>query len=122
MIVEALSQLVAGNLSWFVDIVMNNLHWTFALLAFVVITLTEVGVKKNHLRNFIFLVGFLYAFSSLADLTGLVLISAGIFLIFQLVILIFWHDSWAKKHPLAQLSFIVFLFLLLSMLVTFGII
>lgn len=121
MILEALSQLLSGNLFWFVEIVLNNLHWVFALFAFVVIANKELGIG-NYYRGFIFLVGLLWAFSSIADLTGLVIFSAGIFLIFQFLIIIFYPPSLAKKHPGLQLSVIVTAFLLASMLLTFGLI
>ena len=119
MIIEALSQLVSGNLFWFVEIVLNNLHWAFALFAFTVFFLENFGY---HYRNFIFLVGSLWAIVSIADIFGMLFYSAGIFLLMQLVLKIFWPDWLMKKRPMLQIYIIWIGFVGLSLLLTLGII
>jgi len=122
MIIEALSQLFSGNLSWFFDIVLNNLHWVFALFAFNLIASQEAGVNYNYIRNFVFLVGSLWAFVSIAGIIGMSLFSAGLFLVVQLLLITFWPKSLSKKYPSLQVYIIWFLYSALSLLLTFGII
>ena len=124
MLLQALNELLSGNFYWFVGITLNNLYWFFALFAFVVISNRENGLDsnpvRNPIRNFVFLALFLWSVSSLGSLLGLVFLSAGIFLFFQLALVIFWTDYLAKKHPSLMVVVLVSTFLLASTLMTLG--
>jgi len=118
MIIEAVSQLLSGNLFWFVEIVINNLHWTFALFAYTVIAYKEGGIEKNHKRNFIFLMGLLWAWVSLAALAGITSWPSGSFYLVSLGLFFFLPKKLKKFEGYLNVA----IYILLGILFTLAII
>jgi len=120
VLLEVINGIVNGaNPLLWLEIGLNNLHWSFAIFAFVYISYKDVGFEKNYIRNFLFLTLLLWAAGSLLEITSLVILSPGIFLIFQFVFPIFWDNTpWQKRFPTGQLAIYLILVLFIGILIT----
>ena len=95
MLLETLSHIMAFDFVWVAALILNNLHWVFALFAFAFIE------EKGHrpVWHFLLTVGLLYAFSDIMGLAGWILIPAIVYVTFQLAFLIYFPEgSWPRKN------------------------
>ncbi len=112
MLLEFLSRALAFDLVWISELILNNLHWAFILLAYVVIA----SNGKHGFKNFVFLVLLLYAAVELEQMQGLVFVPLLVFIPVNFVLEIFLKDTALEKH---QLKIIVFLFFFVTFIHTF---
>jgi len=95
MLLEFLSHLLSFDFVWIASLIMNNLHWLFALMAFVVIA--EKG--KRPVWHFLVLIGFLYAFVDVMAIGGWILAPILIMTAFQFFLgLYFPEGSWPQRN------------------------
>ena len=95
MLLETLSHIMAFDFAWIAALILNNLHWVFALFAFAFIA------EKGHrpVWHFLVLTALLYAFGDILGLTGWILVPFILAAPFQLGIdLFFPAGSWPRKN------------------------
>jgi hypothetical protein len=123
VMLEVINGIVNGvNPLLWLELGLNNLHWSFAIFAFVYITYKDAGFGKHYIRNFLLLTLLLWAAGSIFNLIDLVILSPGIFLIFQFFFSIYWDGTpWQKRFPTGMLVIYLALVFLLGFLITFGV-
>ncbi len=110
MLLEFISHALAFDLNWIAALILNNLHWVFALFAFVFIA------EKGHrpVWHFLVFTGLLYAFGDILGLTGWILIPFILAGPFQLGIgLYFPEGSWPRRN----FTIIVAIFLMVTIFI-----
>ncbi len=112
MVLELLSHLMSFDFVWVAGLVLNNLHWVFAIFAYVFIS--DGGKKPVWL--FLSTIILLYAFVDFFDIAGWVFVPIGLFLIIQFVMTIFFENTSLEKH---YLKLVVVVFVVLSFIQTF---
>ena len=113
MLLEFLLHLLSFDLSWIAMLVLNNLHWVFALVAFTI--LAEGG--KRTTWHFLVLIGFLYAFVDVMELGGWILLPMIILIPLELFIgLYFKEGTWPQRN---FVKFVTVLIFVLSFIHTF---
>ena len=112
MLTEFLAHALAFDLVWIVGLIFNNLHWLFALGAFVVIA----NNGKRPVWHFLLTIGLLWAIIDLELFMNLAFAPMLIFVPLNWSIRIFTKDTSLEKHGL---KIIVVVFLLLAFVNTF---
>lgn len=113
MLLEFLTHAMAFDLAWIVQLVMGNLHWLFALMAFVFIA------EKGHrpVWHFLVLIGFLYAFLDVMEMGGWILMPMIILAPFQIGFGLFFKEgTWPQRNFVKILTVLI---LVLSFVHTF---
>lgn len=105
MLLEFLSHAMSFDLAWIASLIMGNLHWVFALGAFVVIA--EKG--KKPVWHFLVLIGFLYAFVDVMELGGWILVPMMLLVPLQLFIgLYFDEGTWMQRNFVKIVTVLIF--------------
>lgn len=105
MLLEFLSHAMSFDLVWIASLIMGNLHWLFALGAFVVIA--EKG--KKPVWHFLVLIGFLYAFLDVMELGGWILVPMMLLAPLQISIgLYFEEGTWAQRNFVKIVTVLIF--------------
>lgn len=112
MLTQFLAHAMVFDLVWILGVIMGNLHWLFALGAFVIIS--ENG--KRPVWHFLVVVGMLWAAVDLEFFMGLVFAPMLIFVSLNWLVRIFIKDTSLEKHGM---KIIVFLFFLTAFINTF---
>ena len=112
MLTEFLAHAMAFDLVWIVGLIMGNLHWLFALAAFVIIA--EDG--KRPVWHFLVIVGLLWAAVDLELFMSLAFAPMLIWVPLDWSVKIFIKDTSLEKHGM---KIIVFLFCLMAFINTF---
>lgn len=112
MLFEFLSHLLSFDLVWIASLILNNLHWVFALIAFVVIS----GNGKRWLWPFLCTIGLLWAIVDFLGIMGWLLVPIATFVIIQFFMTIYFENTRLEKH---FLKIVVIVFLTLSFINTF---
>ena len=94
MFIEFMSHVLSLDLPWIAGFILGNLHWVFALFAYVIIA----GQAKKPVWSFLLLMGGLYAALDIAGLAGWIFVPLLIFLPMNLVISIFLEGTVFQKH------------------------
>lgn len=105
MLLEFLSHAMSFDLPWIASLIMGNLHWLFALGAFVVIA--EKG--KKPVWHFLVLIGFLYAFLDVMELGGWIMVPMIILAPLQIGIgLYFEEGTWMQRNFVKVVTVLIF--------------
>ena len=107
MLLEFLSHLLSFDLSWIALLVLNNLHWVFALAAAAYIFFDY----KKMLVPFILVVGMCWAavdFSSVTGWAWTLPVFLGIFYISRIAVLIFCQEIKSLKNILPVVNIVHF--------------
>lgn len=112
MLLELLSHLLSFDFVWVAGLMLNNLHWVFAIFAYVFIA----GEGKNSVWAFLSTVILLYAIVDLFGFLAWVFVPVGLFLIVQFVMEIFFENTRLEKH---YLTLVVAIFVVASFIQTF---
>ena len=112
MLTQFLVHAMAFDLVWILGVIMGNLHWLFALGAFVIISKNG----KRPVWHFLVIVGLLWAAVDLEFFMSLVFAPMLIFVSLNWVVTIFIKDTSLEKH---EMKIIVFLFFLTTFINTF---
>lgn len=113
MLLEFLSHAAALDLAWIASLILGNLHWVFAIMAF---TIIAEGSKRS-VWHFLVLMGFLYAFLDVMELGGWILAPLILMVPIQLFVgLYFPKGSWPERN---FVKIVTVLFFALSFIHTF---
>lgn len=112
MLLEFLSHAMAFDLVWIASLIASNLHWVFALMAYVVI----VHKGERPIWQFLLVVALLWAITDFTGMAGWVMIPLLTFVIISFVMPHFIDDTILHKH---STKITVILFLALSFVHTF---
>ena len=112
MLIQFLAHAMAFDLVWILGVIMGNLHWLFALGAFVIIA--ENG--KRPVWHFLVTIGLLWAAVDLELFMGLAFVPMLIWVPLDWGVRIFIKDTSLEKHGM---KIIVFLFCLGAFINTF---
>ena len=112
MLTQFLAHAMAFDLVWILGVIMGNLHWLFALGAFVIITNTG----KRPVWHFLVTVGLLWAVVDLELFMGLAFVPMLLWIPLDWTVKTFTKDTSLEKHGM---KIIVFLFCLLTFINTF---
>ena len=116
MLLQAVSEVISGNPFFLLNIAINNLHWTFALFAYVFLNHADRPIWKIFV-SFLVLVFFMWAFTPMFDMTGMGMLNPGLFLVFQFLIIIWWPENWSGQ---TRFYWIVFAFFAFALMITFN--
>ena len=97
---------------WIAGLVLSNLHWVFALAAFVVISHNG----KRSIWQFLIIVAMLYAIVDIGHIGGWIFAPLIIFVPLNFIITLFTESPALLKY---QLKIIIFAFFLLAFINTF---
>ena len=106
MLIQFLAHAMSFDLVWILGVIIGNLHWLFALGAFVIIS--ENG--KRPVWHFLLVIGLLWAAVDLEFFMSLVFVPMLIFVPLNLAVTIFIKDTSLEKHGL-KILVTAFLFL-----------
>ncbi len=113
MLLEFLSHAIAFDLAWIASLILGNLHWVFAIGAFVIIA--EKG--KKPIWHFLLIMGFLYAFLDVMELGGWILAPLIVLVPIQFFIILYFPEgSWPQRN---FVKIVTVLFFALSFIHTF---
>jgi len=112
MLMEFLSHALALNLGWIAMLIFGNLHWLFALVAYVLIA----NNGKRFLWPFLLTMGLLYAVVDIKAMFALVFASMILFIPVNFLLEAFLKNTSLEKH---QLKIIVVLFFVFTFTNTF---
>jgi len=102
---EFISHAMAFDLAWIAGLILGNLHWLFAIAAFVIIA--EKG--KRPVWHFLVMILFLYAFLDILDLGGWILVPMFFLMALELLIgLYFPVGSWAQRNFVKIVTVLIF--------------
>lgn len=109
---EFLSHAMTFDLIWIASLIMNNLHWVFALVAYVVI----VHNGKRPIWQFLLVVALLWSIVDFVGILGWIMVPILTFMIISFVMPHFIDNTALERH---SLKITVILFLALSFIHTF---
>ena len=109
---ELLSHLLSFDLFWVAALMLDNLHWVFAIFAYVFIS----GGGKKPIWGFLSTVILLYAIVDFFEFTAWVFIPIGLFTVIQFLMTFFFENTRFEKH---YLKIVVLVFVTLSFIHTF---
>ena len=112
MLIEFLSHAAALDLGWIVGLILGNLHWLFALGAFVIISHNG----RRPVWHFLVIFALLWAIVDMEHFLQLAFVPMLIFVPLDWTIRIFLENTSMEKHIL---KVIVGVFLLLTCINTF---
>lgn len=112
MLLEFISHAMAFDLVWIASLIMNNLHWLFALVAYVVIAHNG----KRPIWQFLLVITLLWAITDFTGMMGWVMVPLLTFMIISFVMPHFIDGTALEKH---SLKITIILFLMLSFVHTF---
>ena|SRR3989344_3543348 len=113
MLLEFLSHAMSFDMVWIASLIMGNLHWLFAISAFVLIS----NGGKRWLWPFLTMFALLWAIVDFAGIMGWIMVPIIFFtVVVSFLMQIFINGTILEKH---SLKIIVVLFLALSFVHTF---
>ncbi len=102
---EFISHALAFDLVWIASLIFGNLHWVFALVAFVIIA--EKG--KRPVWHFLVLIFFLYAFLDVMELGGWIIVPMFFLMALEFFIgLYFPEGSWVQRNFVKIVTVLIF--------------
>lgn len=116
MLLEFLSHAISLDLGWIANLLFTNIHWIFAVFAFVVLADSKGGSGKKFVWKFIVTMGLLYAAVDIGSLAGWAFPTQMVFIPINFGITIFTENTRFQKH---FIKIVVVVFFLLSFINTF---
>ncbi len=105
MLTQFLAHVMTFDLVWILGVIMGNLHWLFALGAFVIIA--ENG--KRPVWHFLVIVGLLWAAVDVEHFMGLAFAPMLVWVPLDWSVRIFTKDTSLEKHGLKIIVIIFFI-------------
>lgn len=112
MLLEFLSHAMSFDIAWIASLILGNLHWVFAISAFILVS----NGGKKLIWPFLVTFAMLWAITDFSEMAGWIMVPILTFTTINITLTIFFENTRLQKH---LMKILVISFLALSFVHTF---